>query len=365
MKAQEHISAYQMSFLLFTFMTGSSLVNIPGPLIGYAKNGAWISLLLSMTAGMAVLSCILFLHRKFPEQSFIESSRATVGNWVTAVFAVPFIWFQFHMTGGIVLDIGLFMTSSMMRQTPLYIFTLSIFIVVALTVRSGIETMARMFVVPMLFVLAFVFLIIVLASSNYDIAHLLPVMPDGIKPVLLGAYFSYGFPYVEIAVFAMLLKYVRTSEYAMLRKSAYFVVLFNGLCLIMATLSTILVFGPMAGERKYSMFEVARTVDLLEVVTRIESVIGFSLIINSFMKASIMLFILNQTFTQLFKLRDDRILVFPLALVSFLFSMLFISKGEVRWVNAVSVLHPLEATVGYLLPLLTVTAVAAFKKRSV
>jgi spore germination protein KB len=363
MKVKRHVSAYQMSFLLYTFMTGSSLVNIPGPLIGYAKNGAWISLLLSMTAGMAVLSCVLFLHRKFPELSFIESCRATVGNWVTAIFAVPFIWFQFHMTGGIVLDIGLFMTSSMMRQTPLYMFTFLIFVVVALTVRSGIETMARMFVVPMLFVLAFVILIIVLASPNYETTHLLPIMPDGIKPVVLGAYFSYGFPYVEVMVFAMLLQYVRTTEYAMLRKSAYFVVLFNGLCLIAVTLSTILVFGPMAGERKYSMFEVARTVDMMEVITRIESVIGFSLIVNSFMKASIMLFILNMTFTQLFKLRDDRILIFPLALISFLFSMLFMAKGETRWVNAVSVLHPLEATVGYLLPLLTVTAVAACKKR--
>lgn len=365
MKDQERISAYQMSFLLFTFMTGSSLVNIPGPLIGYAKNGAWISLLLSMTAGLAVVSCVLFLHRKFPDQTFIEASRATVGNWVTAMFAVPFIWFQFHMTGGIVLDIGLFMTSSMMRQTPLYIFTFSIFFVVALTVRSGIETMARMFVVPMLFVIGFVILIIVLASPNYEASHLMPVMPDGFKPVLLGAYFSYGFPYAEVMVFAMLLKYVHTSEYAHLRKSAYFVVLFNGFCLIAVTLSTILVFGPMAGERKYSMFEVARTVDLMEVVTRIESVIGFSLIVNSFMKASIMLFILNQTFTQLFKLRDDRMLIFPLALVSFLFSMLFISKGEARWVNAVSVLHPLEATIGYVLPLLTVTAIAAVKKRSI
>ncbi len=138
-----------MSVIFFSFMTGSSIVNIPGPLIGYAKNGAWISLLLSLSAGILFLSCILYLYRKFPDLTFIEYSRTLVGNWVTILLAIPFISFQFHMTSGIVLDIGLFMTSSMMRQTPLYLFVLSVFIVIALTVRSGIETIARMIFVPM------------------------------------------------------------------------------------------------------------------------------------------------------------------------------------------------------------------------
>jgi spore germination protein KB len=351
-----------MSFLFFTFMTGSSIVNIPGPLIGYAKNGAWVSLLMSLSVGLLILPCVLHLYRKFPDQSFIEYSQSTVGKWVTAVFAFPFIWFQYHMCAGIVLDIGMFMNSSMMRQTPLYLFTLSVFIVVALTVRSGLETMVRMFVGPLVFVLAFIFLTIILALPNYRTEHLLPIMPDGIKPILLGAYFSYGFPYVELFLFAMLLPYTHQGEYKQLKRGMFAALLLNGFCLIAVTLCTILVFGPMAGERKYSMFEVARTIDMMEVIQRIESIIGFSLIVNSFMKASIVLFVLKETFSKLFNVRDDKLLVFPLAMAGFLFTMLFVAKGEARWVNAVSVLHPLEATVAYLLPLLVVSAVAAFKK---
>lgn len=364
-KAKEQIGAFQMSFLLFTFLTGSSIINIPGPLIAYAKNGSWISLLLSMAAGAAVLHCILSLHRKFPNLSFIEASRATVGPWLTAVMAIPMIWFQFHMASGIVLDIGLFMNSSMMRQTPLIVFTLCIFFVVALTVRSGLETMSRMFVVPMFLVIFFVFLIILLTSNHFDRINLLPVMPDGFKPVLLGGYFAYGFPYVELFLFSMLLPYVQAEDYHLLRKGMFAALLLNGICLICVTLSTILVFGPLAGERKYSMFEVAQTVNMLEVIQRIESVIGFALIANSFMKASIVLFALKETFAKLFQVRSDNLIVLPLSLAGFLFSMLFISKGEARWVNAVTVLHPLEATVAYLLPLIIVTVAASFKKKTV
>ncbi len=118
----------------------------------------------------------------------------------------------------------------------------------------------------------------------------------------------------------------------------------------------------MAGERKYSMFEVARIIDLLEVIQRIESLIGISLIMTSFFKATITLFILNLTFTKLFKLRDDRILVFPLALTCYFFSLLQIGKGAAHWIYSVSVIHALWATFAYLLPLLLVTVVAVIRK---
>lgn len=355
----------QMSVLFFSFMTGSAIINIPGPLIGYAKNGAWISLLLSLSLGILFLSCILYLHRKFPDLTFIEYSRTLLGSWVTIFLAIPFISFQFHMASGIVLDIGLFMTSSMMRQTPLYLFVLSVFVVIALTVRSGIETIVRMIFAPMIAVLVFIILILVLSFNNYEIDHLFPIMPDGIKPVLLGAYFSYGFPFVELVLMSMLLPYVRKEGQTYLKKGMFLALLISGLFLIAVTIATILVFGPMAGERKYSMFEVARIIDLLEVIQRIESLIGISLILTSFIKATITLFILNLTFTKLFKLKDDRILVFPLALTCYLFSLLQIDKGSATWIYAVSVIHPLWATFSYLLPLLLVTVVAVIRKKKV
>lgn len=363
MKAREQISSGQMAVLFFCFMTGSSIVNIPGPLIGYAKNGAWISLLLSMSFGMILLTCVLYLYRKFPNLTFIEYSKALVGNWITVLLAIPFISFQFHMASGIVLDIGLFMNTSMMRQTPLYLFVLLVFFVVALTVRSGIETMARMFFFPIVSVLLSTIIILVLSIPNYQVEHLQPIMPLGIKPIILGAYFSYGFPYVEIVLMAMILPYVRKEKLSNLSKGMHWALLINGFFLIVVTLSTILVFGPMAGDRLYSMFEVARTVDLLEVIQRIESLIGISLIMASFMKASITLFVLNLTFTKLFNLQDERILIFPLAITCYLFSMMQMEEGQATWVASVAIIHPLWATFAYLLPLLVVAAVAAVRKK--
>ena len=60
-------------------------------------------------------------------------------------------------------------------------------------------------------------------------------MPLGIKPVVLGAYFSYGFPYVEIVLMAMILPYVRKEKPAHLSKGMYTAFLVYGFFIIAVT----------------------------------------------------------------------------------------------------------------------------------
>ena len=84
----ETISAKQMGVLFFTFMTGSSIINIPAPLIGKAQNGALLSLLISGAMGMVLLGCILYLHARFPDLSFVEYSRKLIGLWPTIIISV-------------------------------------------------------------------------------------------------------------------------------------------------------------------------------------------------------------------------------------------------------------------------------------
>lgn len=364
MKLQETISANQMAVLFFCLMTGSSIINIPGPLTAFSKNGAWISLLISFSIGMILLSFVLYLYNKYPSMSLIEYSREIVGEWMTIVLAIPFVSILFHMVSGIVLEIGAFMTNSMMRETPFYVFNLLIFLLAATTVRLGIEVMARMFVLLILAVTSFVFFILFLASFNYHAEYLLPIMPYGIKPILLGAYFSYGFPYVELVLFAMILPFTRKEQIKKLKKRMYLSLLFNGFCLISVIVCSIMLFGPIAGLQKYSIFELARTIEILEVFQRIESLIGISLIVSTYMKATIVLFALNSTLSHLFKLKDNHLLIYPISLLCFLISILVMSNGETRWDNIVAAIHPLWGTIAFLMPILFLTIVSLFKKKT-
>ncbi len=169
MSKQETVSPQQMGVLFFAFMTGSSIINIPSPLIGKAGNGAWLSLLISGGISMGLLGCMLYLHRRYPDLTFVEYSRKLIGAWPTAIMSVLPLSMMMQMLTGIVLDIGLFMRSSMLRETPTYAFTSLIYMVAALSARAGIEVIARMFLLIMILIASFISAVLLLAFENYDI----------------------------------------------------------------------------------------------------------------------------------------------------------------------------------------------------
>ena len=127
MKAREQISSGQMSVLFFCFITGSSIINIPGPVNRLRQKRSMDFPVAVHVDRFGYSSLLTVSAQEISNMTFIEYSKAMVGNWITVLLAIPFISFQFHMTSGIVLDIGLFMTSSMMRQSPLYLFLLLVF----------------------------------------------------------------------------------------------------------------------------------------------------------------------------------------------------------------------------------------------
>lgn len=357
----EVVDSFQLSTLFFIFLTGSSIINIPSPLIAAARNGAWLSLIISGTAGFILLSGLLYLFRTSSGQDFIDISNELLGKWATFIIgaALP-LPFMLNMGTGIIQDVGLFMTSSMMRETPHYIFTSSIALVAALTALSGIEVIARMFTLILSTMVMFILIVLLLSIPDLEIGNLFPVMPLGIKPVLLGAYSTFGFPYAEIFLFTMLFPFVRKDQSKILPRKMYLALGLNIMVLIATTVCTILVFGPMAGERKYSMFEVARTIEVQEIIQRIESVIGMSLIAGSYMKTTITLYVNALFISKLFKVENVSLLIPPLALIYTLMSLVSF-KGDTWWVETVSAILPLWSVFAFALPTLLIAAVSSLR----
>jgi spore germination protein KB len=362
MKEQETVSDIQMSFIFLSFLVGSAIVNIPSPLLNSAGNAAWLSLLIAFGIGILVLTGILFLHRQYKGQTFIGYVKKTFGKWMVFLFAIPFVLMLLLMLSNIILDVGLFLENTMMRTTPVHIFHLFLFLVAALTAYAGIEVMGRMFTMLILFVVSVFLLFLLLIIPELHPEYLLPILPDGMKPVLHGGYLAWGFPYSEVILFSMLLPFARAKEGGTLEKGMYIAYLFNGFLLLNAILVSIMVLGPAGEDIKYSLFYIATLIDIQDILTRIEAVIAMSWIIGSYMKATIVLFVMNFTISQLFNLEDDRILLFPISLVSFLLSVTLYSH-ELEFVETVSTVWPLLITVVGVIPILLIIIVTFLKMK--
>ncbi|RAP77287.1 GerAB/ArcD/ProY family transporter [Paenibacillus montanisoli] len=362
MNRLQTISYRQMSILFFIFMTGSSSINIPGPLISKSDNAAWLSILIAGGLGLCMLACMLFLQRQYPDMTYVEYSQTLIGTWPTVILSIGALAFIWHTESGIILDISLFMVSSMQRESPLYIYSLLISIVSALAVRAGLEVMTRMFILIMIPVAFSIAWVLLMAIPTYSPESLLPIMPNGIKPILNGAYTAFGFPYAEVFLFAMLLKFTNQGQGSKLTRAMILSLLINIIVLCATTVCTIMAYGPLAGTTKYTLYMIARNIEFQEIITRIESIIGFALISASFMKASITLYVFSLFVTQLLKLNDYRLVVTPLALLGFLLTLVGYDSIT-QWGNiSVGMIQPLWVWVSLAFPMLLLTLVAYFKK---
>ncbi|MHA6480393.1 GerAB/ArcD/ProY family transporter [Paenibacillus sp. strain BS8-2] len=356
------ISHIQIGVLFFVFMTGSSIINIPGPLIARAGNAAWLSLLISGGAGFLLLAMILFLYRRYPELSYIEFSRKLIGDFPTIVLGLLSLTFLFQMLAAMVMDVGIFMVSSMLRETPIYMFTSMILLVSALTARAGIEVMARMFVFIVMVTGLFLIATFLLATTDYVPEQLLPIFPNGIKPVLHGAYFSFGFPYAEVFVIGLLMHHTAAKNRKQLPATLMIALGLNVFILCAASVAALMMFGIYAGDIPYVLYAMARIVEFQEIIQRIESIIGMSLILGSYMKSTVTLYAISLVISKLFKMDDYAPVVMPVALLTF-FMGLVTFEGPAGWGAIVTAVHPLWAAIVFVVPLLVLTVAAAIRKQ--
>ncbi|MGM7722771.1 GerAB/ArcD/ProY family transporter [Metabacillus sp. Hm71] len=364
MKKEETVSSAQMACLFLSFMLGSANINMPQPLAEAANNGAWLSVIIANGYGMFLLACVFFLYRKNPDLTFIDVSRKILGKWITVCISIPILLLLLLMLSNIVVDIGGFLTTAMMRETPPYVFHSLILLVAAMSVRAGFEVMARMFVMLLIYMTLFSVSVLLLTIPFYQAGNLLPVMPDGIKPVIHGTYMVLGFPYSELILFSLLLPFVRKEKNNKLKKYMFSVLLIQGFLLVISVLCSIMALGPLAGTFKYSLFQLARLINIREIITRIESFIGIALIVGSYMKASITLFILKETLARVLKMSDERIIIFPVAFIALLLS-LTMYKSEIEHADIVLVVWPLFITIVVVLPLLIITFLTLFMGKKI
>jgi spore germination protein KB len=192
------------------------------------------------------------------------------------------------------------------------------------------------------------------------VGNLLPVFPEGIKPVIHGTYITLGFPYGELVFFSFLLPFVRNGKDKPLKKYMFLALLIHGSFLILSILCTIMALGPLAGTFKFSVFQLARLINIREIITRIESFIGIALVVGSYMKTTIMLFILKETLSRVLGLKDKQMIIFPVTFISLLLTLTMFNN-EFEFIEAVFVCLPLVILIVVVLPLLFITVVAFFK----
>ena len=320
----EVISDKQGIAITATYTLGSALVLGAGLI---AKQDAWLAVILGIILTIPIVMMYARILSLFPGNDIFDISQIVLGKIVGKIFCIFFIWFAFFL-GTIVLGIfGLFINSMSLTETPQIVPMVMVGILCAYGVKLGIEVLGRWCELFLNFIIVYIVISFLLLLNKMDINNILPVMYNGIKPVLTGAFAAVAYPFAESLVMVMIFTNFKTE------KSPYRVffwgIIISGVIVIIATFRNILTLGNIVSKFYFPPYIAVSRVNIGDFLQRLEILVALVLLIAGFMQIGSCLFGACKGIAKLFNCDDYRFLVWPIALIMINYSD-FILKNTIE-----------------------------------
>lgn len=354
------MSPRQLMIITSGISYGTAPLVLPSSMAELSGPDVWLSILLGTAIGALFIWIYAKLGELNPDKTFIETIMLYLGKWAGGLVAVFFIIAGLIFTEQIIWYISDFIKTEFAYTLPDLLLNASYVGLLAFALWCGIETMYR--TTELLFVFLFpIFIIMTLMLiPNMDLKNLLPVMENGVTPVLKGSIpfmSNCVLPIVFLnMVYPVCFQNVKEAKKALFK--GYLLGTFSNLIHITAC---VLVLGSgLIANTRFAMFLTNEQIDLLVIFSRIEA-FSFSIWMGvSFIACFCYAYAGIFGLSQLLKINNYRILIMPMMLLFVIYSDIIYNDVdyELKW--DLLTFPPLIFTLGFILPL--VLLIASFIK---
>ncbi len=345
------ISEKQFIVLLSLYIIGSAILVIPSIIVSIAKQDAWITSILTIIIALGIMPLYIALGKRYPTMLFTEFTEEILGKWIGKVFSIIFLTFPVIAGSLTLYNIGDFIITQVMPETPIvpiYVFVLSVSL---FGVRLGLEVLARSGEILFPWVVALFSLLVLFLTKQINFDHFQPFFTMGLRPIFISTVHFLTFPFLDTVVFLMIFPYVKWTSKK--RTPVYIGTLIGGVFLIIIIFLCVLVLGvDQTSTRLSPTYLLAKEINVTNFITRIEVIVAIIWFISIFFKLSILLFVLNLGVAQLFNLTTYRFLTLPLGLLFLASSNIFVPNGPFLGSYTLTTSPFYTATIGFALPFL-------------
>lgn len=317
---KETLSDKQAISIVFLATLGSSVVL--GVAVS-AKENAWISISIALL--FSVLMCLGYgrVFSNFHGKNLFEICETVFGKIIGKIFVAIYTWYALFIAAFVVRDMGDFMEIIGIREVPI-VFTMLILIIFCIWMsKKSIISFGGWctFFVP---IVVFILLITYIFSlNNMQLDNILPVMYDGINPVIDGMLSTISFPFTEIIVFIMIFNNTLQKKQS-IYKVLIWGVLLAGMLLFLLTVANIMILGPATNETSYfPAYESASRIQLGDFFEKIEITISLSLVTSVFVKSTCFIIAAAKGMACLFNLKEYTSLTTPIGFLIVILSYIY------------------------------------------
>ena len=315
------ISPLQGAMLLVTTITSTAIILLPGAITG---RDAWLATLGGLAVGLVMAVTISFLGQRFPGETIIEYTEILLGKYIGKTVSALFLTFFGYLAALTLWDFGVFISSSLLVGTPMMAINIIGILVATYTARYGLEVIARVnqIFLPLIIISVLLASIIVFTMPKTSLAHILPVLENGTKPLLAGTAKVADW-LGEVIVLSMVIPFLYPQKHS--RSVAMVSVLISSLILLLVSLVVVATFGDISPTLFFPFYSAVLLIEISRVL-RLDVVITTIWIIGSFIKISFLLYILAHGTAQWFKLVKHNFLIMPLAVIILSLSLIILKS---------------------------------------
>ncbi|KUP06890.1 hypothetical protein Q75_06655 [Bacillus coahuilensis p1.1.43] len=361
MKKITIISNSQFMILCLFFIMGSSVLFLPSILTNVAKQDAIFSVVLGSIFGCVLTYLYSIYAKQFHDQSYIDSIKHTFGIKIGLIFIWPTFIFYFFVCAVLLWDIGDFIVTQILPGTPIQSIYILFLIVVVYIVRLGVETTARTAEIFLPWILLLFLLLVLLSLPGIEMKNILPVFENGISPIMYGAYYMVGFPFLELIILLSFTPYVEKQKYL----TRYFImgVGLGSIVLIILTAYCVLILGPgITARSEFPIYSLGKKVSIGNFLERLEIFVAIIWFISIFFKLTLSFYALSLSVSTLFKIEDHRKVTTPLAFLVFMLTLILFPSSIFLKEFSQYASTPFMIVVGLIIPFITLMA-SRLKKR--
>ncbi len=312
-----NLAKKQIIYVAALFMLGPTFLIPPAQEIG---SYGWIALTISYMGFLLLFSLYRALLNLAPDKSLFEILQLAFGRWLGLAFSLFYLFYFVFLLTLIVANFADFIDSVVLIHTPELVITIFLVATAAYAVRKGFESIARISDIILYTSVSIAFLVFLFLIDKISLDVFRPVWPSSWSPIFKSSLSVFAFPFGETVVFLSIFNQLGKPQKTM--PSLLWGSLIAFISLQLVTVRNVATLGEFVKYSSYPSYDVARLVDIGNVISRAEILISINFLGMGYIKATTMYYSFCSGVAELFKLKSYKHLVLPVGVLVSLSSLL-------------------------------------------
>lgn len=345
----KHVSASQFVMLLTIYLFSENAGFLISPIIKTASYNSVLSVLLGGAMGLIIILTGTAVARRNEREYFAVFGKYIVGKQVHIPLMLLLIIYLLHRASMSLKNVEEFLMVNHLPTTPQVVIAILLGAAVALTVRAGIQALAR--IAEVIFFVN-VFLLIVLTPLLLGIELQIPMIRaflthmefNRVAAGTLQATPWFGDAIVFLFIFPHLKRQIKIS------RMVVWGLIFSIILIMSYLVPTLLAFGPeLAGRLTYPIMEYVRSMRIADFIETLDPFLTILYIPALVLKISLLIYAAVISLARLFSLHDYKPLSFSVSAIVVGYSIHF-AENTAELLNFMTVYWPTYAICMQLIP---------------